>query len=146
MINKLAQNQTAQLQGMNELVGNVGVVQSAGMPIETAFANKNLLNTAAAMSRADASRYNAELRYNAKVLDTMLDAAIRQAERNQDVALKQQLEQMRGQNRVNVAILQGAGYGNLNNVLQAANALGITNVDPQLLQQALQQTSNGIIR
>ena len=146
LINKLAQNQTAQLQGMNELVGNVGVVQNYGMPIETALANKNLLNTAAAMSRADASRYNAELRYNAKVLDTMLDAAIRQAEQNQDVALKQQLEQMRGQNRVNVAILQGAGYGNLNNVLQAANALGVVNVDPQLLQQALQQTSNGIIR
>lgn len=123
LLNKLAEEQSKELNLGNEVVGNAAVLQQAGLPLEAVFANPNLIKNASsimnARTNAEARRYVADQAYKAKVYDTWLDNKIKQEINNGRMANARQLAQLRENNRYNIAVLQAQAYGNLGNRLQS---------------------------
>ena len=119
LLNKLAEEQSKELNLGNEVVGNAAVLQQAGLPLEAVFANPNLIKNASsimnARTNAEARRYVADQAYKAKVYDTWLDNKIRQEINNGRMANARQLAQLRENNRYNIAVLQAQAYGYNNN-------------------------------
>lgn len=124
LLNKLAEEQSKELNLGNEVVGNAAVLQQAGLPLEAVFANPNLIKNASsimnARTNAEAKRYVADQTYKARMYDTQLDNAIALAKQQKRLDVMRELEYMKARNRYNIAVLQAQayGYGNANNILQ----------------------------
>ena len=124
LLNKLAEEQSNELNLGNEVIGNAAVLQQAGLPLEAVFANPNLIKNASsimnAKTAAEARRYVADQTYKARMYDTQLDNAIALAKQQKRLDVMRELEYMKAKNRYNIAVLQAQayGYGNANNILQ----------------------------
>lgn len=124
LLNKLAEEQSKELNLGNEVVGNAAVLQQAGLPLEAVFANPNLIKNASsimnARTAANTKRYVADQTYKARMYDTQLDNAIAMAKQQKRLDVMRELEYMKAKNRYNIAVLQAQayGYGNANNILQ----------------------------
>ena len=146
LLNKLASANIDELDKGTQVVGNAALLQQAGLPVEAALANPNMVKNISsimnARTNAEARRYVADQTYKARMYDTYLDNKIKQEIANGRMANARYLEQIKAQNRYNVAILQGAAYGNLGNLFNTSNMLGITNVNPNVIQSYLQQDTD----
>jgi len=141
LINTLAQSQRADLQGANELVGNVALAEQAGLPSEAAFANKTLLNTASALGKAnisaDAKKYYADTITRAKLVDNYYDRELKKAIEagRQDLAIK--IQGMKNTNRIQTAIITGSAFGDLNSLFNTSNLLGVTDIPQSEIPQPI---------
>ena len=149
LVNKLAQNKIADEQGANTIVGTAKMMQKAGMPPEMALVDPAMIgklsNILSAQTSAEARKYSADLNYKARMLDSYLDAAIKEALNKNNTKLAIQLQYMKNQNALQRTYMQQipwtTDYAMLNAVMNDWGIPVNQVVQPQIMQPQYNQAS-----
>ena len=128
LLNTLANIEAQRAGGLNELIGNMAIAEEMGLPIESAFGNKNLLTALTAYNKAlyglEGKKYTADRNYEARVIDTIYDNQIKLALQNNNIQLARELQNAKNMNRIQTALIGQSGFGDIDNIIRIANALG----------------------